>query len=124
MLSVVPSVDTEVSAAPTFDDFWLLYPKRVSKREAMKAWDRLSPAETVAAIVGLIAWRPIWLANRDLTFVPHASTWIHQCRWEDELPETWGASHASHIPAKLPEKIERAVMPDHVRALIAKLRGK
>ena len=124
MLSVVPSVDTEVSAAPTFDDFWLLYPKRIAKMEAQKAWRRLSTAQCVEALNGLCLWRSVWIAEGRLQFVPNASTWLNQQRWTDELPDSWGVGHASHLAAKLPEKTERAVMPDHVRALIAKLRAK
>ena len=107
---------------PTFGDLWLMYPKRVAKMDAQKAWSRLSPADRVAALVGLTAWRAVWIADGRLQFVPNASTWLNQQRWTDELPESWGASHASHVSAKLPEGGERAAMPENVRALLAKLR--
>jgi hypothetical protein len=114
----------EESCAPTFDDFWLLYPKRIAKMEAEKAWLKLDNAQTVAALCSLVNWRSVWMAEGRLQFVPNASTWLNQQRWTDEVPDQWGASHSSHLPAKLPEKTERIAMPDHVRALIAKLRSK
>ena len=107
---------------PTFAAFWLLYPKRVAKVEAERQWNRLSAADQLDAIIGLVAWRQVWLKRGEMQFVPHASTWLHQQRWTDELPEQWAAnSHASHQPAEI-KATERGVMPDHVKALIAKLR--
>lgn len=112
----------ETTADPTFADFWLLYPKRIQRMEGEKAWNKLTPEQRVDALLGLLSWRSVWLAEGRLQFVPNASTWLNQQRWTDELPETWGASHASHVTAKLPERTERAVMPDNVRAMLAKLR--
>lgn len=112
----------EENCAPTFADFWLLYPKRVARMEAEKAWQRLSSAQGAEAIVGLCQWRSIWIAEGRLQFVPNASTWLNQQRWTDELPISWGSGHASHRTAALPEPGERVAMPEHVRALIAKLR--
>jgi len=123
MLSVVATSE-EIIAAPSFEDFWLLYPKRIARMEAEKAWRKLDNAQIVAALSGLVNWRSVWIADGRLQFVPNASTWLNQQRWTDEMPETWGASHASHLAANLPAKGERAVMPEHVRALLAKLRGK
>jgi hypothetical protein len=108
----------------TFADFWLLYPKRIARMEAEKSWEKLSPVQCVEAIVGLLSWRSVWITEGRLQFVPNASTWLNQQRWTDELPETWGASHASHIAATLPAKGERVQMPEHVKAAIAKLRAR
>lgn len=115
-------VETEPIAEPVFADFWLLYPKRVAKLDAEKAWKRLSPAERVEAMVGLVTWRAIWVAEDRLQFVPFAATWLRAQRWTDEVPERWGASHASHVAAQVPQSGERAAMPENVRALLAKLR--
>ena len=114
------AVTDEVS----FSDFWLLFPKRVARMEAEKAWSRLSGAQRVEALTGLVAWRAVWLADGRLGYVPHAATWLNQQRWTDELPTTWGTSSAGHVPAVLPTSPERSVMPDHVKALLAKMRGK
>lgn len=108
---------------PTFADFWLLFPKRIARMEAHKAWSKLKPAQHVEALVGLVEWRKVWLSEGRLQFVPNASTWLNQERWTDELPQTWGTSgHASHVPATIPGTSERTPIPDHVRALLAKLR--
>lgn len=106
----------------TFADFWCLFPKRICRMEAEKAWIKLSPAQRVDALVGLCAWRPVWIAENRLQYVPNASTWLNQQRWTDELPDQWAVSHASHVVAKLPESGKREPMPEHVKAAIAKLR--
>lgn len=110
--------------APEFADLWTLWPVRIKRMEAEKAWSKLTPAQQVAALTALVSWRSVWLAEGRLQYIPHCSTWLNQQRWTDELPETWGAGHASHVAAKLPEKGERAVMPESVRLLLAKMRAR
>lgn len=67
-----------------FDLFWQMYPRRVAKVAAQKAWAKLKPAEREAAIAALPAHVEHW-SDRDLAYVPHPGTWIHQQRWTDEL---------------------------------------
>lgn len=112
-----------LDAAPTFEDFWLLYPRRVARKDAAIAWIKLTPAQQVAAMVGIVSWRRVW-AQRDLQYVPHPATWLNGWRWEDEIPPEFTQSGAAHMAAAMPEPQERTTMPDHVRALLAKLRGK
>jgi len=125
-LRVVGTTVVDDDEQPSFAAFWLLWPKRVARFEAERQWKRLSVADQVEAIVGLVAWRQVWLRRGELQYVPHASTWLHQQRWTDELPDQWASTttHAAHAPAALPESGERTGMPAHVKALIAKLRGK
>lgn len=69
----------------TFDEFWSLYPRRVAKRAALKEWEREMRAGTDPAeiIRGLRRQLPC-LSQKDQQFIPHARTWLHQGRWEDE----------------------------------------
>ena len=111
----------------TFDDFWLLYPRKVAKLDARKMWQRLSSAQRVAVITALVMWRKVWMDRGELEYVPHAATWLHGERWEDELPPPTKPLSATplcsgHLPAKIPQQSERTAMPDHVRALLASLR--
>lgn len=110
---------------PTFDVFWLLYPRKVARKDAIRAWERIAAAERAMAIVALAAWRNIWLRRGELEYVPHPATWLNGERWTDELPSSERAPlAASHVQAEIPKAGERATMPDHVRALIAQLRGR
>ena len=125
-LRVIGNAVIDEDEQPTFAAFWLLWPKRVAKFEAERAWKRLSAADQIDALIGLVAWRQVWIRRGEMQYVPYASTWLHQQRWTDELPDQWASTsaHASHVEAKLPESGERSRMPDHVKAALAKLRGK
>lgn len=116
-------VQEQADLLPTFLDFWDLYPKRVAKKDATRAWAKLTPTQKVEAVTALVEWRRIW-RNKDTEFLPHAATWLNGERWEDEVPQEYRQSTAAHIDAKLPEVAARTAMPDHVRKLLAKLRGK
>lgn len=126
-MSITPLRAIENASDPaTFDDFWLMYPKRVARRDAEKAWARIGPDERVAALVALVKWRKVWLARGEIQYVPHAATWLNGARWEDELPEQaqMGPQHASHVAATMPEQAERGAMPQEVRDLLTKLKAR
>jgi len=126
MLAIVKPAEQSAPDVATFDDFWLLYPRRVAKREAEKVWARMSSADRMAAVVAMVDWRRVWLARGDDRYTPHASSWLNGARWEDELPSEFVATpmHGSHVAAKLPEVGAMSVMPEKVRAALAKLRGR
>lgn len=70
-----------------FADFWAMYPRRVAKRVAEKAWSKLTPEEQRAAVIALPDHIRYWRqTDRSDELIPHASTWLNQGRWEDELP--------------------------------------
>lgn len=109
-------VSTEQLA--TWDDFWMLYPRRVAKKDAQKAWSQMTEQQRLQAIIACADWRHIW-KQKDPEFLPYPATWLRGERWEDELPAT--VTHASHVSA-VPQEVPRGEMPAHVRELLAKLR--
>ena len=69
-----------------FDEFWKLYPRKVKKRDSEKAFLRLPKHEQEAALEALPNHVCYWqLKETETEFIPHASTWLNQARWEDEL---------------------------------------
>ena len=69
-----------------FEEFWKLYPRKVSKRVAQKIWERMPAQEQEAALEALPVHIKYWkIKETDTEFVPHAGTWLNQGRWEDEL---------------------------------------
>lgn len=68
-----------------FADFWAAYPKKVGKKDAYKAfcklsrelWPRLVPA--VEAQKKSKQWQ-----KDDGQFIPNPATWLNQGRWDDE----------------------------------------
>lgn len=73
-------------APADFEVFWREYPRKVGKRAAFQVWERELRAGTDPAeiIEGLRAQLP-GLLRKELQFIPHARTWLHQGRWEDEV---------------------------------------
>lgn len=76
-----------------FDQFWLRYPRKVSKETSRRAWAKLTPAERSAAVASLNLHVAQWTASgTEKQFIPHPSTWLNAKRWEDELPSVpWRA---------------------------------
>lgn len=69
-----------------WESFWRLYPRKVAKKDARKAWDKLSTDARERAITAIREHRKHWeFEARGIQFIPHASTWINGERFEDEL---------------------------------------
>lgn len=71
-----------------FDRFWEYYPRGEGKQKAIQAWDKLKPDEDLLRNMALGLMRqlqsPDW--QRGIG-IPHASTWLNQRRWEDEVKD-------------------------------------
>lgn len=75
-----------VTGVTDFESFWKFYPRKVSKSEALKAWNKINPDQQLIASIcaGLAKYlgSADW-AKDDGQFIPHASTWLNQARWND-----------------------------------------
>lgn len=71
-----------------FDQFWAVWPKRVAKADARKAWkqteDVRPPIDELIKIVKAHCMTDKWMKD-DGEFIPHPATWLRGERWEDEL---------------------------------------
>lgn len=80
---MVQSVEAE-----DFTAFWAKFPRRVGKRDAMKAWERLTAPQRAKALEVIGAHVAYWQrAGRTAETIPHPATWLNGWRFEDELPE-------------------------------------
>jgi hypothetical protein len=124
-MNIIPLPSPEPESDP-FADFWLLYPRHIAKLAARKAWAKIDAAQHIPILTALTAWRQVW-RDKDPEYLPHAASWLNGERWEDELPPGYAKRTD---PARIgpvgndPAQPVRMAMPDHVRALLAKLRGK
>lgn len=73
----------------TFEAFWSRYPRRVGKKDARKAWDKLQVDEALWALIeSALAWQvtqPSWTKDGG-AFCPYPATWLRGERWTDEPP--------------------------------------
>ena len=70
----------------TFENFWQQYPKKVGKLTAKRSWEKLSQENQQKALEAIVEHRKYWSAKgTDWEYIAHASTWLNQERFEDEL---------------------------------------
>lgn len=78
-----------------FEGFWKFYPRGEGRQAAIRAWDRLRPDDALIVEIGraLTAQKasPEWMAGIG---IPHASTYLNQQRWTDEVRESIDAAPA------------------------------
>ena len=69
-----------------FNEFWDLYPRKVSKRVAQKRFEALRSDEQKQALEALPNQVKYWKTkDTEMDFIPHAATWLGQYRFEDEI---------------------------------------
>lgn len=67
----------------SFGWFWDAYGYKRNRKEAWTAWKRLSQSDREAAMVGVAAYKAD--CKRFERPMAHASTYLHQRRWEDDF---------------------------------------
>jgi len=71
-----------------FDTFWALYPKKVAKADARKAWAQtkdIRPELTnLLNAVKAACKTEAWMKDGG-KYIPHPATWLRGERWDDEL---------------------------------------
>lgn len=65
--------------------FWRLYPRKDGKQYAAQCWKKLTGDERTLATADVPQRITANWAGRELDKIPHASTYINQRRWLDEL---------------------------------------
>jgi hypothetical protein len=83
---VVRTLRTEegiIKANTPFDLFWKIYPLKVGKGAAKKAWDKaLQEADQDSIINGALQYAQD--PNRHPSYTAHPSTWLNAGRWADD----------------------------------------
>lgn len=78
--------ESSINNHKEFEEFWAGYPRKTNKAKAKTAFDRLSPKDRKAAMEALAVYP--W--STEQRYIPHATTWIHGRRWEDEFESNEG----------------------------------
>lgn len=87
---------------PGFDDFWQAYPKKRSKGQAERAWDKAikhtDPTVLVHGAVEFAQW--CIRAKEERQFIPYPASWLNAKGWLDEReekPDTPPSNLQAHI---------------------------
>ena len=102
---LIPDSLTTSPAAPDsaelFSRFGKLYPRKVGKDKAEKAWAKIKLTQPlfdeIIAALAKHSVTPGWTKDNG-QFIPHASTWLNGKRWEDEVPEV--AANVHQLPVR------------------------
>lgn len=85
-----------------FDQFWESYPRKTAKAPARKAFEKQKPDEKLLGeMLKALDWQrktEQWMKDSG-SFIPHASTWLNQRRWEDEKT-TVGLAGKEHLQSE------------------------
>ncbi|MEX0895653.1 MAG: hypothetical protein WDZ94_01795 [Patescibacteria group bacterium] len=84
----------------TFEQFWEIYPRKIGKGAARKAWLKISKthqSQTLLDAVSAYAQHP---DLPEVQYIPHPSTWLNQERWMDDL-SSMGKANATSVAADI-----------------------
>ena len=127
----IQNTDTEVTTSSNkFDEFWVVYPRKVGKQDAQRAYTRalkIATSEEIFEGAKRYASDP----NRVDQFTAHPATWLNRGSWADQplplrTPQN-GSRAVITTPTIVPprytaeEQPQGAPMPESVRALLGRL---
>lgn len=74
-----------------FDEWWKLYPRKVAKPAALRAWCKaVTRCDGIEFLLGDMAGRvgrwETW-PKGDQQYIPHPATFLNRDEWNDELPQ-------------------------------------
>jgi len=80
--------DKRVGTDEKFDLFWAAYPKKVAKKYARKAWDKLDVSDSLQTSIlsAIKAQRQTDAWQKDKgQFIPHPTTWLNGGNWDNDV---------------------------------------
>ena len=76
-----------VTQTPPFDAFWSVYPRKIAKGHARKAFDKACKIADPIAILTAVKKFADATQGTDKQFIPHPTTWLNGERWEDDIED-------------------------------------
>ena len=82
-----------------FEEFWGKYPRKVSKKMAQVAWNKLTAEEKQSALDAIDTHNTYWrIKDTPSEYIPHCATWLNQGRWDDEIDLTIKEQKRPQLP--------------------------
>lgn len=99
---------SEKSDEITFEDFYKAYPKKVKRKEALKAWKGLNGMDKQVIMDDIEKRKAIEWDLGDKRFIPAPSAYLNKERWTDEIIERKSSQRKPIDPKTLPGWIPRS----------------
>lgn len=69
-----------------FESFWGLYPRRLAKKDAERAWLKIPPFKYIDVMHALKKHVLMWeQKGTEKQFIPYPASWLRGERWTDEI---------------------------------------
>jgi predicted phage replisome organizer len=101
--------DLKTLAQKAFEKFWFAYPKKRSKGDAEKAWNKIKPdALLLKLILNKLddAKKSHEWTKEGGQYIPYPATWLNRKGWEDEYTQVENVPDAWHEIRKFGEEEE------------------
>lgn len=93
-----------------FSEFWAIWPNKVSKASAEKAWKKLSAPDKEIAFSKVENWFGNWRRENPHASPIHASTYLNQARFNDEQSPALKPIHGgNHEPINSASRISKII---------------
>lgn len=115
---IQPEVNTELIPTPRFGfaDFWIVWPRKDSKKSAQTAWAKaikIADSDTIYEAARQYSLHPHRPAKQ---YVPYAATWLNGERWTDPLPDAPEADRSKQTPTDRARAI-LALVPEPLKEI-------
>lgn len=95
----VSARDSSKDTDTGFNRFWMIYPKKVAKKDTQRAWQKLKPsARLIKTLLADVERRKLteqWTREGG-RFIPNAATYLNGERWKDAITPAPEASAPKH----------------------------
>lgn len=69
-----------------FSEFYAIYPRKMARKEAERAWNRLTPTEQAECLEAMPNYLKYWKVKETAKdFIPYPASFLNAQRWTDEL---------------------------------------
>ncbi|HKN01012.1 MAG TPA: hypothetical protein VJX23_10895 [Candidatus Binataceae bacterium] len=75
----------DLETAPTFERFYLAYPRHKAREAAEKAWNKLAPAQRIRVLADIERRKATEWAGKDPHYLPFPASYLNGKRWTDEI---------------------------------------
>ncbi len=70
----------------TFQDFYSLYPRKMGRKDAERAWNRLTPTQQKECLEAMPNYLKYWkIKETQKDYIPYPASFLNAERWTDEI---------------------------------------
>ena len=69
-----------------FNEFYTLYPRKMGRKDAERAWNRLTPTQQAECLEAMPNYLKYWkIKETAKDFIPYPASFLNAERWTDEI---------------------------------------